>query len=509
MLFAASPQCSPTTLGHMIIARRSVLLGATASATGGLVAACSGRSPTKVGELVLPRQVSLSPSPGQQVVERTLTAQATTLDLGEILVDTWAYGDSLPGPLIRVNAGDLVRVTVDNQLPEETTVHWHGIALRNAADGVPGLTQEPIKPGSRFCYEFVAPDPGTYFYHPHVGVQLDRGLYAPLIVDDPAEPGNYDAEWIVVLDDWVDGTGRTPDDVLADLKTNGSSGHGMGGMGGMNMGGMSGGSLFGDAGDVSYPYFLMNGRTAANPDVLRAKPGQRVRLRVINAGADTIFAVALGGHTLSLTHSDGFAVQPQPAEAFYIGMGERYDVMVTLREGVFPLVAQPVGKPGQALALVRTSGGAAPPTTTNLSEFAGDILLGADLMPADSARLPERRAEQELTLVLSGQMGGQMMGSYSWAINGAAYPDNQPLVIERGQRVQAQLQNRTMMVHPIHLHGHTFALPHGLRKDTVLVQPMQSVAVEFDAENPGNWMAHCHNIYHAEAGMMVPLVYTS
>jgi len=99
----------------------------------------------------------------------------------------------------------------EGQLPAATSVHWHGIALRNDMDGVPGITQRPIKAGSGFEYAFTAPDPGTYFYHPHSGVQLDRGLYGVLIVDDPAEPGAYDQEWVVVLDDWLDGTGRTPD----------------------------------------------------------------------------------------------------------------------------------------------------------------------------------------------------------------------------------------------------------------------------------------------------------
>ena len=146
---------------------------------------------------------SAGPSAGQKLVTATLTPKRTTLDLGGVTVDTWAYGDSVPGQAIRATAGDFLRVTVDNQLPADTTVHWHGIRLRNAADGVPGVTQDAIRPGARYVYEFTAPDPGTFFFHPHVGLQLDRGLYAPLILDDPAEPGGYDAEWVVVLDDWL------------------------------------------------------------------------------------------------------------------------------------------------------------------------------------------------------------------------------------------------------------------------------------------------------------------
>lgn len=157
--------------------------------------------------------------------------------MGGRTVATWAFGDTVPGPLLRATAGDTLRVDVANGLAVDTSVHWHGIALRNDMDGVPGITQDPIAMGESFRYEFVVPDPGTYFYHPHTGVQLDRGLYGVLVVDDPAEPGDYDAEWIVVLDDWVDGTGRSPDDVLRRLQATKASASGdMGGMGGMDRG---------------------------------------------------------------------------------------------------------------------------------------------------------------------------------------------------------------------------------------------------------------------------------
>ena len=502
------------------LSRRTLLLGGLAVAGGGVLSACSGKS-GDTSALVLPSQTALTPSPGQNVVTKTLTARATTLDLGGPQVATWAYGETLPGPLVRATAGDLLRITLDNQLPAESTIHWHGIALRNAADGVPGLTQDPVASGQKFTYEFVAPDPGTYFYHPHVGVQLDRGLYAPIIIDDPNEQGEYDAEWIVVLDDWIDGTGTTPDDVLAKLTTPVSTSSSAGGMGGMDMGGDassggmdmsgmggmnmgSGDTPFGDAGDVTYPHFLLNGRVNTAPDTLGAEPGQRVRIRLINAAADTIFAVALGGHRFTITHADGYPVQPRRVGALYIGMGERYDIVVTLGDGVFPLVAKPVGKDGIALGVIRTGPGT-PPTpaqAAKIPELTGPALLATDLLPAEASRLPSKAAGQTIALTLSGQMS-----PYQWAINGAPYGKNKPVTIESGQRVSVQLNNNTMMTHPVHLHGHTFALPNGLRKDTVLLKPMQKMAVQLEADNPGNWAAHCHNIYHAEAGMMAALVY--
>ena len=485
------------------LSRRRLLLGSLAVTATGALAACSPQSGTATTQ-TFGSPTRLSPTPGQRVVERTLSARPATLDLGGTTVDTWAFGDTAPGPLIRATAGDLLRLRVENQLPTDTTVHWHGIALRNEADGVPGLTQDPIAAGDSFLYEFTAPDPGTYFYHPHVGVQLDRGLYAPLIIDDPHEKGDYDLEWVVVLDDWVDGTGRTPDDVLAELTAaEGDSSGQMGGMSGMGgMGGDMGDPPFGDAGDVVYPHYLINGRVPTAPDVLRGKPGQRVRLRIINAGSDTLFTVALGGHRLTITHTDGYAVQPRETEAFYIGMGERYDAVVTLQDGVFPLVASPYGKEGQAMALIRTGAGSAPGPSIHPAELDGAILEATDLEPTEASRLPSRDPDATEMVHLSGQMA-----PYRWAINGAAYGKNDPILINEGDRVRLELMNMTQMTHPMHIHGHTFALSNGLRKDTVLVKPMASLSVDLQAENPGSWMTHCHNVYHGEAGMMIALNY--
>ena len=414
-------------------------------------------------------------------------------------MDTWAYADTVPGPLLEARAGDLLRITLDNQLPADTTIHWHGIALNNAADGVPGMTQNTVLPGGRFLYEFAVPDPGTYFFHPHVGVQLDRGLYAPLIVTDPAEPGRYDSEWVVVLDDWVDGTGRTPDQILRDLTTNPSGTPG--GMGGMDHSGM-GNPPFGDAGDVAHPHFLINGALPGAPVSYRGTPGERLRIRIINAASDTIFAVALGGHQMTVTHSDGFAVQPHDTPALYVGMGERYDVIVTLADGVFALVAKPWGKNGQALAVVRSGSGTNPPADIVLTELSGPILQGTDLHPAEASRLPDRASDARVDLRLGGQMN-----PYVWTLNGAPFGQNSPLTVAEGQRLQIDVTNATMMSHPLHLHGHTFALPNGLRKDTVLIPPMGTTTLHLDATNPGDWAVHCHNIYHAEAGMMIALQY--
>ena len=495
------------------LSRRNVLFGAFGLAGLATVSACGSTTAVPATAESVRRAEALRRSSGQRVVTANLTPRATSVDLGGPVVNTWAYGDSVPGPLLRARAGDLMRVKVDNQLPATTSVHWHGIALRNDMDGVPGMTQEPIGAGKPFTYEFTVPDPGTYFYHPHSGVQLDRGLYGTLLVDDPSDPGGYDVEWTVVLDDWVDGTGRTPDQVLKGLTAVASGGtegsaNDMGGMGGMGMGGMGEGMtspLLGGAGDIVYPHYLANGRIPAAPVTLTAKPGQRARLRLVNAGSDTAFRVALGGHRLTVSHSDGFPIQPVTTDSLLIGMGERYDVLVTVGDGVFPLVALAEGKEGKALALVRSSAGTPPKASARPTELAGKVILSTDLTAADTVRLKAKDVDRRHDLLLRGSMT-----PYRWTINGNAFPDGDPLPIEAGERVRLRFQNMSMMFHPMHVHGHTFGLVRGgARKDTVIVRPMQTVEVDFDANNPGQWAAHCHNIYHAETGMMTSLAYQS
>jgi len=500
------------------INRRTLLIGSTGAvsllALGGLAGCSVSGSTVGSSSEAVRRAEAARRKPSQNVVNALLTPEATTLNLGGLVVQTWGYGDSLPGPLIRAQAGDLLRVKVDNKLSTSTSVHWHGIALRNDMDGVPGITQDPIEPGSGFTYEFTAPDPGTYFYHPHSGVQLDRGLYGVLVIDDPAEPGEYDEEWIVVLDDWVDGTGRTPDDVLEKLLSAGGSGDGSGGMSGMDhgsMGGMDMGAmgesmqspLLGGAGDIDYPHYLINGRTPGAPATLTAEPGQRVRIRVVNAGSDTAFRLALGGHQMTVTHSDGFPVEPMTTDALLIGMGERYDVIVTLGSGTFPMVASAEGKKGQGMAVVRTGAGRTPAADVQPAELDRRIVMSTDMTATPDVRLPDRQVDRSHDLVLSGSMA-----PYRWTINGKTHLDAEPLPVTQGERVRLRFNNMSMMFHPMHVHGHTFGLVSGgARKDTVIVRPMQTVEVDLDADNPGQWAAHCHNIYHAEGGMMTTLSY--
>jgi FtsP/CotA-like multicopper oxidase with cupredoxin domain len=449
-------------------------------------------------------------------VEVTLTAAPTEFDLAGTTVSTWAYDDHGPDRELRVGAGDTLVAELVNRLPDPTSVHWHGLALRNDMDGVPHLTQDEVAPGGRFTYRFVAANPGTHWFHPHVGTQADRGLYVPFVVEDPDEPLSYDEEWVVVLDDWLDGVDGTPDEVLEEL-LQGMSGHaGHGGdaendgpqrMGATLMGARSD-LLGGDAGDVYYPHYLVNGRPPGDPATFEAAPGARVRVRFVNAGGDTAFRVAVGGHTMTVTHTDGYPVEHAEADALLLGMGERFDVLLTLADGVFPLVALAEGKGEAAFAVVRTGTGPAPRPGDHPDELTERVVVATDLTADESARLPAADPDVEHAITLTGGMA-----DFDWGLNGHPFDHDDPTArvfrVTEGQRVRLTLTNDTDMWHPMHLHGHHVQLgSDGPRKDTVNVLPGQTLTCDFDADNPGLWMTHCHNLYHGEAGMMGVVGYT-
>jgi FtsP/CotA-like multicopper oxidase with cupredoxin domain len=286
----------------------------------------------------------------------------------------------------------------------------------------------------------------------------------------------------------------------------GMGGTAAGTMPGVTLTGASSRLLGGDAGDVRYPFYVINGRTPGAPDTRLARPGQRARIRLINAGGDTAFRVALGGHQMQVVHADGYPVRPASTDAILIGMGERYDVIVTLGDGAFPLVAVAEGKRQSTLAVIRTSpSAAAPPPWARPAELRGRLLRYSQLKPAPRARLASRRPDRVITMTLDGGMA-----HYNWTINGVPYrPGQVRYYVRHGERVRLSYTNNTKMWHPMHLHGHAFALRDGTgpRKDTVIVLPRETVTVQFDATDPGRWMTHCHNVYHAESAMMAALGY--
>jgi FtsP/CotA-like multicopper oxidase with cupredoxin domain len=538
------------------ISRRNVLLGvlglAGVAATGGTwaalpppAAAVEGRVIAGSDAVVRVERARLARGTGRSVRAK-LTAEPVDVDLGGRIVRTWGYDGEVPGKVVRCSAGDLLEVDLHNRLPEPTSIHWHGLRLRNDMDGVPHLTQRAVGPGDTMRYSFVAPDPGTYWFHPHVGVQRERGLFAPLIIDDPREAGGYDVEFIVVLDDWIDGVGGSPDDVLSELRNGDAEAtYQVPVQAGRiedrseaweyhltsEMATPPGAQPLTPAAErmadsVGYPFHLLNGRLPTVPETFTAKPGQRARIRLISAAGTTVYRVALGGHRLTVTHSDGFPVEPVTVDTLHVGSGERYDLLVTLGDGAFPLVAVAEGHGAQALGVVRTASGPTPPTGVLPQELGGRLLRLSDLRSASSESQEHRTPDVDETLYLTGDMFG-----FAWRINAQTYnhrrpfDDITPVTIREGQRVRLAFVNQTPMYHPMHVHGHTFTvratgdiftdgdsrtpLAPGALKDTVMVAPGERVVADFVADNPGQWLTHCHNAYHMATGMATVVSYVA
>ncbi len=406
-------------------------------------------------------------------------------------VEAYAYNGRVPGPELRVTEGDIVRVTVTNALDEPTTVHWHGVEVPVAIDGVPQLSQEPIPPGGVFTYEFVAVPAGTRWYHAHFNerVQQGGGLVGALIIEPrqaPAPPP--DREYVLVTGEWgAVGAGHSA--------TASAEPRGMGGR------------MRQRASRASVERFTINGVAYPHTPPLIVREGERVRLRLINAGATETQAFALAGHRLTLTHSDGNPLaQPVEAEAVFLGVGERADVeFVANRPGRWQLRGLQPGHAERGLAVdVVYEGHEADPVQ----------LPPPGVRPVRYRDLVGPPGDGGPTRTYALTLSGGMMHPDVWTINGRSYPDTVPLTVRAGERVRLRLFNMSMEDHPMHLHGHTFRVVaiggrpvQGPLKDTLTVRHMEEYEVEFVANNPGVWLFHCHNLLHLHGGLATEVRY--
>jgi len=508
---------------HQLGRRRFLGLSVAGAAAAALAACTNTQGAAGLPDRVMPTDTLVAEYEARRAlsgktVTQKLNAASFEATVAGKPVTTWGYNGGLTAPALRAMAGDRLQVALANQLKDPTSIHWHGLALRNDQDGVPGLTQDPVAAGAGFSYVSRLPHPGTYWYHSHMEMQRERALYGALIIEDPAEKLTYDRDWVIVLDDWMDGITGTPDEVLNEL-SGGMSMSGMdqgsmgsaspspsGGSTGMGMKHMLMGSrsdfLGGDAGDVSYPYHLFNAKAPEEAETLASSVGQVIRLRIINAAGDTAYRVGVPGQKITLTHTDGFPVVHQVVDAVVLGMGERIDALLTVKEGFTPVMALPEGKTGQALGFISTGTGKQPLPAVLPDTLDGTVVDGGQLKADPTVSLADRTPDRTHELRLTGGMA-----KYDWGINGHRFDMNKPFEnafeIKAGERVAVKFINDTDMWHPMHVHGHTFQISDGgARKDTVIVRAKQSVTVIFDADNPGQWLTHCHNAYHAERGMM-------
>lgn len=429
----------------------------------------------------------LTPKPGR--------AQIVPEEYGDTAV--WCFNDAVPGPTLRVKQGDRVRVVVDNGLAEPTTVHWHGVRVPNEMDGVPYLTQPPIESGQQFVYEFDALDAGTFWYHPHQRgpIQVGRGLYGPLIVEEPnAVPVDRDITW--VLDDWrLERSAQIVDD-------------------------------FGHRHDLSHAGRIGNTVTinGSMQETFEVHPGERIRLRLINAANARIFALDFQGHDPKIIAMDGHPVVPHSPKNSRVLLGPAMRVDLIL-----DMSANPENRYQITDDYYRNHAYSLVDMVYSDTHVRKQILDTQVELPANPLSEPDLGDSTHHEVVFEGGAMGRMDGAILagkwqdirsmahngkfWAINGIAATGHMMdplLTIDRGMTCVLTLKNNTAWPHPIHLHGHSFRVisrngeptPYREWQDTVLLERQDQVDIAFVADNPGDWMFHCHILEHQASGMM-------
>jgi FtsP/CotA-like multicopper oxidase with cupredoxin domain len=452
------------------------------------------------------------------------------------------YDGQLPGPVIRAKLGQKLRVRVVNELDVPTTVHWHGMHQPGTwqMDGVAYLSQPPIAPGAEFTYEFTAAPAGTHWYHAHLGPQYGNGLFGPLIIEEHQPPAEYDREEVLFINDWfleptekilqsllagtmsddmpLDGakageqgpvgsavrtngapaTPTTPAGEKADAKAMTMKGRAMAGM---KMGGAP------DIGDVPFESALINGRgrgpghEASPLSSLAVKPGEKLRLRLINGSTTYAFRFRVDGHSLVVIASDGAPLAPVEVDNLLVNIGERYDVLLeaTGQRSAWIRAATLAGN--AALAVLRYPGASDPAPSP--VDWGSRTLEPAQMKSPVPPKLAEDPREVRLKL-------GGSMKPYRWDLGGQSYPKADPISLQADEPVRFVLENPTGMDHPFHLHGHYFSVlgpPDALnttdppQKDTVNVPAGTTLVLQWQATNPGRWFFHCHIEWHAATGM--------
>ena len=407
------------------------------------------------------------------------------------------------------------RVRVENQLDVPSLIHWHGLTPPWQQDGVPGVSGPPIAAGGTADYDFPLPFGGTFWMHSHQGLQEQALLSAPLIIHDGRD--RNDQQDIVLM--LYDFSFTPPDQIFAELKQKGSASAAANPTPAAQPASAAptkpmsmGESAKRDLNDVKYDAFLANDRTLVDPQIIKVEPGGRVLLRVINGSSMSAYHVDLGQLDGQLVAVDGIRVVPVTGRRFPIAVAQRLDIQLALpREAAaYPVLAQLEGERSQTgiiLAAGRADIARVPDQAAMPSE---PLTLELESRLRAAQPLPPRKVDRTHVLDLTGEMA-----RYVWSINNIVWtPQTPPLPIAAGERVQLVFVNKTMMSHPMHLHGHPFQVVEidgkplsGAVRDTVLVPPSSRVAVVFDANNPGYWALHCHLLYHLDAGMFTTLRY--
>lgn len=445
--------------------------------------------------------------------EFDIVAQEASHQLNsEVTVDAWTYNGSVPGSQIRVKEGEKVKINLRNQLPDPVTIHWHGIPLQNEMDGIPGVTQNAVQPGETFTYEFTATHPGTYMYHTHQEAvnQMDKGLYGSFIVE-PKEK-TYDRDYTLMLDEWM--SNEEESDTMSED---------MSGMDHSNMNSMDHGTSSEDpeqsdstesmGHDMSgYDIFTMNGKSGDAIEPLKVKEGETVRIRLANVGYMS-HNIHLHGHEFKVVAIDGQELnEPQEIkdQLIAIAPGERYDIEFTADnpgEWYLECHGDMEGTEGMK-AVIQYEGNNESTDQSNQSESLPIFTFTNYGGTKNGDFTLDQRYDVEYTMDLN---GNDMENTFT--INGKSFPDTEGLTVKEGDLVKVKLVNNSPegVDHPMHLHGHFFQVlsKNGkpiegspIIKDTLNLKPGEEYVVAFKADNPGNWLFHCHDLHHATAGMV-------
>lgn len=430
--------------------------------------------------LALPLAVDRNPDP--RVVEIDLEARMGEWEIAPgRRVQAMTYNGTVPGPRIEARAGDTLVVHFTNRLAEPTTIHWHGLRVPAAMDGAPH-SQSPVAPGGTFEYRFTVPDAGTFWYHPHVheAVQMERGLYGPIVVRGPNEPA-ADVEGVLVLDDLLlgpDGQIAPPGDLLE--QHNGREG----------------------------PLSLVNGRLTPT---LSLRAGQRQRWRIVNAGSARFYRLALPGYRFTVVGTDGGLLPaPRVQDELFLVPGDRLDVLV---DG-----AGPAGSTGalRNLPYARGHGTGVTEAFDVMTVAVTDEVPVATLPPpgAGPVILPIDTTGVAVRTVTFNERIDREAERVVFTINGRTYPEVPDIVSRVGATEVWELVNESEMEHPFHLHGFFFqvlsrngAAEPGLSwEDQIPLRGHERVRIAFQIDDrPGHWMYHCHILEHVDNGMMAAL----
>jgi multicopper oxidase len=432
--------------------------------------------------------------------------------------EVWGYNGRLPGPLLRMKAGERARIRVENALPVPTSIHWHGFHQHGtpSMDGVENVAREPIGPGESFVYDFVAEPAGTHWYHSHAGVQYGNGLIGPFIVEEASPIASYDRDEVLLINDWFRESG---DALLAGLvnppamkgmpagksMTRGPETPVMKDMPGK--GGMPGMSMK-DLGDIPFQSGLVNGKGRApgmkGPlTTIEVADGETIRLRLINGSSTYSFRFQVDGHPLTVIATDGSPVRPVVVDNLVFAPGERYDVLLKAKGRSVQWIRAATLDGNEVRAVLRYRG------ETRSEPDATPVHWGSRRLTPEMLRSPAPAILAKDPRAIPLLLGGAMK-PYRWSLNGQYFPKADPIKLSRGEEVRFVFRNPTAMDHPFHLHGHSFYVlgsPGSLNmadpalKDTVNVPARSELVVQWLADNPGRWFFHCHIEWHMATGM--------